>query len=170
LNSSIDSERAASCRPRVRLQARGEPESTPLAASARRLRKIEPAVLAFVIATISFFAPGNAQEERKTKVPGLDKITSGPSRQAFSGTVQSLDLKRKLLNVNTVQGGNTEVFPVTKGVRVALANGAKIKLTELTPGATVIVYFEQSGDRRKVKEIIVLAAAPAGAKKPEKPS
>ncbi len=109
-------------------------------------------------------------QEHKRKVPVLEKITSGPSRQAFSGKVQSLDLERNLLNVNTVQGGNTEIFPVKKGVRVKTAEGEKLKLTELTPGTNVIIYYEQKGDRRTVKDIVVLASGPGETKKSPPPS
>lgn len=121
------------------------------------------------MAFVSLLCPARAQEQRRRKVPVLDKITSGPSRQAFSGKVQSLDLERNLLNVNTVQGGNTEIFPVKKGVRVALADGGKLKLTALTPGTNVIIYYEQKGDRRTVKEIVVLMASPSEEKKKTPP-
>ncbi len=119
---------------------------------------------------ISVLAPARAQEERKHKVPVVDRITAGMGRQAFSGKVESVDLGRKLLNVNTVQGGNTEVFPVTKGVRVTTANGEKLKVKSLEPGTNVIIYYEQKGDRRTVKEIVVLAAGPAQGKKSPPPS
>lgn len=115
-------------------------------------------------------APARAQEERKRKIPIVDKISSGPARQAFSGKVQSLDLGHKLLNVNTVQGGNTEIFPVGKGVRVTTADGEKLKLKALAPGTNVLIYYEQKGDQRTVKEIVVLAAGPAEPKKPSPPS
>ena len=118
-------------------------------------------VLASVLVVLS---QGMAQE-RKTKLPGLDKITGGPSQQAFSGIVQSLDMKRKILNVNTVQGGVTEIFPIRKGVPVMTARGDKLKLTALVPGTNVIIYYEQKGDRRTMKQIVVLAAAPSDEKK-----
>lgn len=128
-------------------------------------------ILALVLAILSGLSSAGAQEQRKRKVPVLDKITAGgPSRQAFSGNIQSLDLKRELLNVNTVQGGNTEIFPVKKGVRVTAADGRKLKVAALTPGTNVIVYYEQKGDRRTVKEIIVLASAAAEDKKKSRPS
>ncbi len=126
--------------------------------------------LAAILACGASLASSRPQEEHKHKVPIMDKITSGPSRQAFSGKVQSLDLKRKLLNVNTVQGGNTEIFPVTKGVRVETADGGKLKLQALAPGTNVLIYYEQKGDQRTVRQIIVLAAGPAEQKKPSPPS
>ena len=114
---------------------------------------------------------GYAQEPHKGKVPGIDKITSGSSRLAFSGNVLSLDEKHELLSVNTVQGGTTEVFPVKKGVRVSAANGKKLTLDTLTPGTNVLVYYEQKAEKRTVTEIIVLSAgANPGKNKPTPPS
>ena len=109
---------------------------------------------------------GYAQEPHKSKLPGL---TAGPSRLAFSGNVQSLDRERDILNVGTVQGGTTEVFPVRKGIRVSAANGSKLKLDALKPGTNVIVYYEQKGEKRTVKEIVVLSSD-AGPKKSASPS
>lgn len=110
-----------------------------------------------------------AQEPHKRKVPGLEKITTGSTRQAFTGEVQSLDLKRKLLQVSTVEGGSTEIFPVKKGVPVSTADGGKLKLTALTPGANIIVYYEQREDRRTVKEIVVLMGGSNQKKKKSPP-
>jgi hypothetical protein len=114
---------------------------------------------------------GYAQETHKNKVPGLDKITSGSSRLAFSGNIQSFDQKRELLSVDTVQGGTTEVFPVKKGVHVSAANGAKLNLDNLKPGANVLVYYEQKAEKRTVTEIIVLSpGASQGKNKAAPPS
>jgi hypothetical protein len=114
---------------------------------------------------------GYAQDSHKSKVPGLDKITSGSSRLAFSGNILSLDEKHELLSVNTVQGGTTEVFPVKKGVRISAANGAKLKLDILKPGTNVLVYYEQKAEKRTVTEIIVLSAGASQEKtKPAPPS
>jgi hypothetical protein len=79
--------------------------------------------------------------------------------------VQSLDLKRGLLKVNTVEGGVTEIFPVKKGTSISMADGGKIKLRELAPGTSVIVYYEQKEDRRTVSGIVVLAASESERKK-----
>ena len=133
------------------------------------LRIVAQLILGSVLA--AFCAPGvvRAQQEHKRKVPGLDKITGRPAEQAFSGIVQSLDLHHQLLNVNTVQGENTEVFPLRKGTRVATANGGRKRLSQLTPGTNVLIYYEQRGDRRTVKQIVVLGAAPAKDKKAPPP-
>jgi hypothetical protein len=72
--------------------------------------------------------------------------------------------------VNTVQGANTEIFPVTKSVRVETASGEKLKLQSLAPGTNVLIYYEQKGDQRTVRQIVILAAAPAEEKKPSSPS
>lgn len=130
--------------------------------------KVFPSLLALTI--ICSLPLGYAQERRKYKVPVVDKISGGNARQAFSGKIQSLDLGRNVLNVNTVQGGNTEIFPLRKGIRVATAAGEKMKLQKLTPGTNVIVYYDQKGERRTVKEIIVLGANPGETKKSAPPS
>ena len=109
------------------------------------------------LGALSALVPTRAQE-RKPKVPLLDKITTGTTRRAFSGRVQSVDLERKVLNVNTGEGGNTEIFPIKKGVSVRRANGEKLKLAELAPGTNVLIYYEHKHERRTVKEILVLAA------------
>jgi hypothetical protein len=123
--------------------------------------------VAFVLG-VSARPSGSRAQDGKSKLPV--KITSGSGRQAFSGKVQSLDMKRKILNVNTVQGQDTEIFEVNKGVRVASAGGEKLKLKSLLPGTNVLIYFEQKGDQRTVKEIIVLAAGAAEEKKVSPPS
>jgi hypothetical protein len=110
-----------------------------------------------------------AQDERRTRLPMIGKTTGGTSRQAFSGKVQSLDLKRNLLKVDTVEGGATEIFPVKKGTPVSMADGGKVKLRELAPGTNVIIYFEQKEDRRTVSEIVVLAASEVEGKKKKSP-
>jgi hypothetical protein len=118
---------------------------------------------------LSALVPMRAQEERKHKMPGLDKLTSGAEHQAFSGTIQSLDLQHSILNVNTVKGGNTEVFPIKKSVHVETANGGRVRLNELSPGTSVIVYYDQRGDRRNVRDIIVLQTGSAKDKEKKLP-
>jgi len=125
-----------------------------------------PASLLGVLLVASI-ALGSAQgQEQKRKVPGLSKIISGSNAQAFDGIVQSLDMKRKILTVNTVQGGDTEIFPVKKNLTVATADGDRVELTELKPGTNVLVYYDQRGDRRTVKQIIVVTRPKAAKKAP----
>lgn len=135
----------------------------------RRSSASAASILAFALAVVCGLGVARAQEERSSKVPVLGKVAGGATQQAFSGKVQSLDLKRKLLNVNTVEGGGTEIFPIKKGVQVSTAGGEKLKLAQLTPGTDIIVYYEQKNARRTVKEIVVLAASPAEAKKKKTP-
>ena len=102
-----------------------------------------------------------------SKVPGLDKITSGgPTQQAFSGIVKSVDLKNEVLNVDNVNGNATEIFPIKKKVHVVTADGDKLKLTKLKPGANVLIYYEQKGDHKTVTEIVVLAGGEEKKKPP----
>lgn len=132
---------------------------------------------ATVLAVASLFAafaiPGAAwgQQPSKLKVPILSKIEGGSTRQAFTGKVESLDTKRKLLSVNPVEGIGTEIFPIRKSVQVESANGNKLELSELKSGRDVIIYYEQKGSRRTVKEIVVLdSGAGKTEKKAEPPS
>jgi len=124
-----------------------------------------------VFAVASLFAvfaiPGavSPQQPSKLRVPSLSKIEGGSTRQAFSGKVESLDTKRKLLSVNPIEGTGTEIFPIRKSVQVESPNGNKLELSELKSGRDVIIYYEQKGSRRTVKEIIVLDS---GADKTEK--
>ncbi len=124
-------------------------------------------LLAFTLGlTVAAAAALTFAQERKHKVPGLDKISGGSNQQAFSGKVQSLDMDHRILNVNTVQGGVTEIFPFKKNVRVSNADGDRLKLEDLRPGTTVLIYYDQKGDRRTVKQVIVLRGAAGEAKKP----
>ena len=124
-------------------------------------------VLTLGLAAIAGTISAEAQDERRSRVPALGKIAGGPSRQAFSGKVQSVDLKRNLLKVDTVEGGVTEIFPLKKRTPVSMADGTRIELQKLAPGTSVIVYYQQGNDRRTVTEIVVLAAS-AGEDKKEK--
>ena len=108
-----------------------------------------------------------AQEQHKTKVPVIDKITSGgPTRQAFTGIVKSVDLDSEVLNVDNVNGNSTEIFPIKKKVHVVTADGDKLKLATLKPGTNVLVCFDQKGDHRTITRIVVLAGGPPKKKTP----
>jgi len=110
------------------------------------------------------------QDDHKKRVPVLNKITTAPGGQnEFNGRVQSLDLKAKVLNVQSLREDDVEIFPIKKTVTVASANGYPVDISTLKPGTNVLVYFEQRGDKRKVKEIVVLESAPAGSKAPATP-
>lgn len=112
------------------------------------------AFLTFVLLLTVALAP--AQDSSKEKLPIIDKLTSEASHQAFSGIVQSLDEKHNILNVNSVEGGATEVFPVKKSTLVLTPGGDRLKPADLTPGTNVIVYFELHAEHRTVKRIEIL--------------
>jgi len=123
--------------------------------------------VALVLLGLPFRTTIKAQEQRKPKVPVIDKITSGgPAQQAFSGIVKSVDLESEVLNVDNVNGKSTEIFPIKKKVHVVTADGGKLKLAKLKPGTNVLVYYEQRGDHKTVTRIVVLAR---GAEKKKTP-
>jgi len=123
--------------------------------------------VALILLGLPFRTTIKAQEQHKTKVPVIDKITSGgPTRQAFTGIVKSVDLDSEVLNVDNVNGNSTEIFPIKKKVHVVTADGSKVKLAKLKPGTNVLVYYEQRGDHKTVTRIVVLAS---GAEKKKTP-
>jgi len=127
------------------------------APSLPRFRGLRGGLLVIVIACFLFPLLARAQEEHRNKLPGLSKITSnGPTRQAFTGSIQSLDRQQHVLNVTAAGGGNTAIFPIGKKVKVSTIDGQKLRVATLTPGTNVIVYYEQKGGRRTVDQIIVL--------------
>jgi hypothetical protein len=116
-------------------------------------------LLALVIPVLLLAASlSSAQDRPKSKLPVIDKITSGASHQAFSGIVKSVDEKHQVLNVNAVEGGVTEIFPVKKNTHVIGPDGTRLKLDDLVPGTNIIVYFELRADRRSVKRIEILSS------------
>ena len=114
--------------------------------------------VALILSIVFGFSAAHAQDQRKRKIPVVDKLTSGNSRQAFSGKLQSMDLGNHVLEVNALEGNGMEIFPVKKGISVTSAAGGRLRLDDLKPGNKVIVYYDQKGDKRIVKEIVVLAA------------
>ncbi len=113
--------------------------------------------LAAVVFAFSQAVPLCAQQHT-SKVPIVGKLTTGHRQQAYSGKVESLDLKQKILNVNALRGRDSEIFPVKKNVRVEDVDGRKMKLKELTPGMTVLIYYDQKSGERTVKNIVVLSS------------
>ncbi len=112
---------------------------------------------------------GAQEDESSARGPLLSKKTMGGTRRAFSGKIETLDLKRKVLIVGTVEGGALEIFPIKKGVSVSGAKGKKLKLEELSPGTNVIVYYDFRDGRRSVNEIMVLAVSPSKDEKKKSP-
>ncbi len=107
-----------------------------------------------------------AQEEHK-KVPVIDKITNGaPTQQEFVGIVKSVDFESEVLNVDSINGKSTEIFPLKKKVHVVTADGDKLKLATLKPGTNVLVCFDQKGDHRTITRVVVLSGGPPKKKTP----
>ena len=144
--------------------------SCPLTVNSRTV--VRPRILAGLFLALSllglpFRATLQAQEQRKPKVPVINKITSGgPVQQAFTGIVKSIDLQSEVLNVDNVNGKSTEIFPIRKKIHVVTADGDKLKLAKLKPGTNVLVYYEQKGDHKTVTQIVVLSGGAAKKKTP----
>jgi|GEM_PF-1810684 hypothetical protein len=132
-------------------------------------QKPVPAVLLTCLLACCMAAPIFAQEH-KSKVPIVGKLTSGNQEEAYSGKVQSLDLKQQILSVNSLRGRDSEIFPVKKNVRVEGINGNKMKLSALTPGTTVLIYYDQKAGERTVKNIVVLSPGETQEKTKSAPS
>jgi hypothetical protein len=111
--------------------------------------------------------PSAHAQQRLSKVPLADKvIPTGPTHQAFTGKVESLDEKLHVLNVNSVKGDSVEIFPLKKNTKVAMASGRPLALAAILPGMEVIVYYEQKGGRRAVENIVVLEPKEKAKKSP----
>lgn len=134
--------------------------------------RVIPTLVAVLIVVHWVSAPPSvcAQEERRSRVPVVGKMAGETSRQAFSGKVRSVDLKRNLLEVNTVEGGATEFFPLKKNVTISMVGGKRIRPQELMPGTSVIVYYEERKEQRTVTEIVVLSASGTDEKKKTPPA
>jgi hypothetical protein len=113
--------------------------------------------------------PGTAAAQSRSKVPILGKISGGTTHQAFSGKIQSLDSKRRILNMSVPERQGTVMFPIKKRVPVVSADGSKLKLKALKPGASLLIYYDQKGGAREVKQIIVLSPAPEKTEKKSPP-
>jgi hypothetical protein len=123
--------------------------------------------LTLILLGVPFRDTVKAQEQRKSKVPVISKITAGgTTQQAFTGIVKSIDFESQVLNVDNISGKSTEIFPIRKKVHVVTADGGKLKLEKLKPGTNVIVYYDQKGDRRAVTQIVVLAGGAVKKKTP----
>jgi len=143
--------------------------SCPMAGPARTVvpfRFLAGIFLALVLLGLPFQTTVKAQEEHKSKVPVIDKITGGSTQQAFTGIVRSVDLKSEVLNIDNVSGKSTEIFPIKKKIHVVTADGDKLKLAKLKPGTNVLVYYDQKGDHRTVTRIVVLEGGPEKKKTP----
>jgi hypothetical protein len=168
---SMETSRAQRNTPPARMELSGDPTGRPTGraggaekagAPVCRLRIL---VVALALAASSMI-PAAAPAQARPKVPHLGKTGDRLTRLAFSGKVQSLDTKHGVLNMTVPDREGTEMFPVKKHVEVVNADGAKLKLKALTPGTNVMLYYDQRGGEREVKQIIVLSAAPEKKKSP----
>jgi len=114
--------------------------------------------LALAVSAILLLVCVAPAQEEKPKIPGLDKIISANEHLAFTGTVQSVDEKHNILRVDSVEGGNTEIFPIKHSTHVETADGFRKKLDILSPGTRVIVYYDQRADHRSVTRIELFAS------------
>lgn len=112
---------------------------------------VVPAFL--VLACVAF-----AQQDEKPKIPGLDKIIAANEHLAFTGSVKSVDEKHSILSIDSVEGGDTEIFPIKHGTHVLTSDGFRKRLDTLAPGTRVIVYYDQRADRRTVTRIELFAS------------
>lgn len=108
-------------------------------------------------------APIHAQEHR-TKVPIVSKLTTSNRPAAYSGKIQSLDMKQGIMNVNPIEGRGSEIFPFKKNVRIQNLNGGRMDLSALIPGTAVLIYFDQKSGERTIKNIVVLGSGKEQAK------
>jgi hypothetical protein len=159
------------------LMASGSSPARFQEAAMRAIRFTHPLAVCilFVFLAVSTVPGMRAQDEqRSTKVPLIGKVGGGLGRQAFSGKVQSVDTKRKLLTLEAVEGSYTEFFPVKGDFEVSAPGGKKGRVKELKPGTNVIVYYVMKNDRREVTDILVLGAhepeKEPETKKPDSPS
>lgn len=130
-----------------------------------RLRRAAWAVATCMFAFL-LASPLSAQQQPKKKLPIIGKLSNGFQRLAYSGTIQSVNLKQKVLNVNSDQGHDTEIFPLRKDIHIQGVSGEKMKLKALTPGTSVLIYYQVRGGTRAIKEIIVLCSGKSGPKHP----
>ena len=125
---------------------------------------------AVVLVAPCFSGTARGQQPGETKIPTkLGKIRGGETRQAFTGKVQSVDKKLKVLNVKSEEGTSTEIFPLKKNVDVQTLNGERRTLSDLKPGSNVMILYELKGSQREIKKIIVLSHGKKEVKKKPAP-
>ncbi len=111
-----------------------------------------PVAVAFLaVFLVPHSAP--AQDDEKPKLPGIDKIISANEHLMFTGTVKNLDEKHNFLSVSSVEGEDTEIFPIKHSTHVETADGFRKKLAILSPGTRIMVYYDQRADHRTVTNI-----------------
>ncbi|HET7214910.1 MAG TPA: hypothetical protein VFL79_15065 [Terriglobia bacterium] len=130
--------------------------------------------IAAALLVVSVFAlwqaPRLHAQDRKNKMPIVGKLTSPNDRQAYSGKIQSVDLKEKILNVDSLHGQESEIFPFKKNVRIESLGGGRMDIKSLQPGATVLIYFNQKSGERTIRNIVVLSSGKEQARDKPAPS
>jgi hypothetical protein len=119
----------------------------------RRGRGILRVGLIFPVILLIAAAAFAQQDDDKPKLPGLDKIISANEHLMFTGTVKALDEKHNFLTVSSVEGEDTEIFPVKHSTKVETSDGFRKKLEILSPGTRIMVYYDQRADHRTVTDI-----------------
>lgn len=161
---------AKAMRRKFRIRARREPSEGRAGSarifSGRFFSRFGQTLLALGLTALLTFS-AHSQDERSTRAPDVGRV-GGTSRLAFSGVVTTVDLDKKLLHVDTVEGTFTEIFPLKKGFEISSARGGRMKVEELKPGMNVIVYYRQKGGRRNVTEIMVIGTASSESDKKDK--
>ena len=109
-------------------------------------------------------------QERKNKVPIVGKLATSNRPAAYSGKIESLDVKHGIMNVNPIEGRNSEIFPFKKNVRIENLNGGRMELNALTPGTAVLIYFDQKSGERNIKNIVVLGSGKEKEQAGDKPT
>ena len=71
----------------------------------------------------------------------------------FTGKIKSIDLDHNTMSVGSVEGSDTEIFPVKRSTHVLTSDGFRKKIDILSPGTQVIIYYDQRSDRRSVTHI-----------------
>jgi hypothetical protein len=112
-----------------------------------RVALIFPVILLIVVAAFA------QQDDEKPKLPGLDKIISANEHLMFTGTVKTLDEKHNFMTVSSVEGEDTEIFPIKHSTKVETSDGFRKKLAVLSPGTRIMVYYDQRADHRTVTDI-----------------
>lgn len=123
-------------------------------------------MLPLVVAVTLLVVCTSPAQDAKPKIPGLDKIISANEHLMFTGTVKSLDEKHNILSVNSVEGEDTEIFPIKHSTHVETADGFRKKLDVLAPGTRVMVYYNQHADHRSVTRIELFASEQQKKKEP----
>jgi hypothetical protein len=124
-----------------------------LSRNERRARAFRSQFVVFAgLCIFAFVGTAFAQQE-KPKVPGLDKILSANQHLMFTGKIKTIDLDHNVLTVGSVEGSDTEIFPIKHNTKVLTADGYRIKVGVLSPGTRIIVYYDQRSDRRNITHI-----------------